>query len=69
MGVPGGDGILGDCEGAEMKVSSNNSGANFSLVGSSRGDSGGSGLSVVKALKYLRSPLAEGRFMGFVSQQ
>jgi len=69
IGDSGGDGGLGDGEGVDMKLSSNNSGASFNFSGSSRGDRGGRGLSVISALKYLRSPFAEGRFTGFVSQQ
>ena len=52
-----------------MKLSSENSGPNLNFAGSSHGDMGGNGVSVVEALKYLRSPPAEGRFTGFVSQQ
>jgi hypothetical protein len=62
-------GVSGDDEETDIKLSSNNSGANPNLAGSSRGDKGGSELSVAKALKYLRSPFAEGRFTGSVSQQ
>jgi hypothetical protein len=69
MGDSGGDGCLGDREGIDVKLSSNNSGASSNFAGSSREDRGGRGLSVVSALKYLRSPPAEGRFTGFVCQQ
>ena len=69
MGDSGGDGGLGDGEGIDMKLSSNNSGASLSSAGPPRRDRGGRGLSVASASKYLLSPFAEGRFTGFVSQQ